>query len=94
MVVGGLVATLLGGMLGDYLRNRGVKGAYFLVAGWGMIVAFPAFLAMLYAAAARGLGLPVRGGLLPVLQHRSGEHRSWPTSSAPTSGPPRSPSTS
>src|SRR5262249_23542521 len=26
VVVGGLVATLLGGLLGDYLRNRGVKG--------------------------------------------------------------------
>jgi MFS family permease len=44
------VATLLGGLLGDYLRNRGVKGAYFLVAGWGMIAGFPAFLAMLYVS--------------------------------------------
>ena len=25
-----------------------MKGAYFLVAGWGMMVGFPAFLAMLY----------------------------------------------
>ena len=49
LVVGGLIATLAGGMLGDYLRKRGVKGAYFLVAGWGMVVAFPAFFAMLYA---------------------------------------------
>ena len=49
VVIAGLFATLLGGMLGDYLRNRGVKGAYFQVAGWGMIVAFPAFFAMLYA---------------------------------------------
>lgn len=48
VVISGLVATLLGGILGDYLRNRGVRGAYFHVAGWGMIVAFPAFLAMLY----------------------------------------------
>src|SRR5262249_54060521 len=48
VVVSGLVATLLGGLLGDYLRNRRVKGAYFLVAGWGMIAGFPAFLAMLY----------------------------------------------
>lgn len=48
VVIAGLVATLLGGLLGDNLRNRGVKGAYFLVAGWGMIVGFPAFLAMLY----------------------------------------------
>ncbi len=49
VVISGLVATLLGGICGDYLRNRGVKGAYFHVAGWGMILAFPAFLAMLFA---------------------------------------------
>lgn len=49
VVISGLVATLLGGILGDYLRNRGVRGAYFKVAGWGMIVAFPFFLGMLYA---------------------------------------------
>jgi len=48
VVISGLVATLLGGILSDYLRNRGVKGAYFKVAGWGMIVAFPAYIAMLY----------------------------------------------
>jgi MFS family permease len=48
VVISGLVATLLGGMLGDYLRNRGVRGAYFLVSGWGMVVAFPFFLGMLY----------------------------------------------
>ncbi|MCE9566064.1 MAG: MFS transporter [Planctomycetes bacterium] len=48
VVISGLVATLIGGMLGDYLRNRGIKGAYFKVAGWGMIVAFPAYIAMLY----------------------------------------------
>ncbi|HEY1190291.1 MAG TPA: MFS transporter [Gemmata sp.] len=49
VVVGGLVATLLGGTTGDYFRNRGVKGAYFRVSGWGMIIAFPFFFAMLYA---------------------------------------------
>ncbi|MBA4188901.1 MAG: hypothetical protein C0467_12965 [Planctomycetaceae bacterium] len=48
VVLSGLVATLLGGILGDYLRNRGVKGAYFQVAGWGMIIAFPAYIAMLH----------------------------------------------
>ncbi len=48
VVVSGLVATILGGILGDYLRKRGVKGAYFQVAGWGMIVAFPFFLGMLF----------------------------------------------
>ena len=50
VVLSGLVATLLGGILGDYLRNRGVRGAYFLVAGWGMIAAFPFFLGMLYTS--------------------------------------------
>lgn len=48
VVIGGLIATLLGGLAGDYLRNRGVRGAYFHVAGWGMILGFPAFLALLY----------------------------------------------
>ncbi len=48
VVVSGLVATLLGGVLGDYLRKRGVRGAYFKVAGWGMMVAFPFFLTMLF----------------------------------------------
>jgi hypothetical protein len=57
VVVSGLVATLLGGMLGDYLRNRGVRGAYFHVAGWGMVVAFPFFLGMLYAPFPAAWGL-------------------------------------
>ncbi|QJW99737.1 spinster family MFS transporter [Frigoriglobus tundricola] len=48
VVVSGLVATLAGGLLGDFLRNRGVKGAYFLISGWGMVIAFPFFLAMMY----------------------------------------------
>jgi len=49
VVVAGLVATLLGGVVGDRLRNRGVRGAYFHVAGWGTVAAFPFFVAMLYA---------------------------------------------
>ncbi len=49
VVVSGVFATLLGGMLGDNLRNRGVKGAYFHVAGWGTAIGFPFFVAMLYA---------------------------------------------
>jgi hypothetical protein len=57
VVVSGLVATLLGGVLGDYLRNRGVRGAYFHVAGWGMVVAFPFFLGMLYAPFPAAWGL-------------------------------------
>ena len=49
VVVSGVFATLLGGMLGDKLRNRGVKGAYFHVAGWGTAIGFPFFVAMLFA---------------------------------------------
>lgn len=48
IVLAGLVATLVGGWLGDRLRRRGVKGAYFHVAGWGTLAGFPFFLAMLY----------------------------------------------
>jgi MFS family permease len=43
----GLVATLLGGWLGDKLRPR-FAGAYFLVSGVGMLLAFPCTVAMLY----------------------------------------------
>lgn len=60
VVISGLVATLLGGMLGDYLRNRGVRGAYFHVSGWGMLIAFPFFLGMLYVP------FPLAWGLLFV----------------------------
>lgn len=49
VVIAGLVATLVGGAVGDRLRNRGVKGAYFHVAGWGTLAGFPFFVAMLYA---------------------------------------------
>src|SRR5262249_3752855 len=47
VVVSGLVATLFGGWLGDYLRDR-VKGSYFQVCGYGALAAFPPFVAMLY----------------------------------------------
>jgi MFS family permease len=47
VVVSGLFATLLGGLLGDKLRDR-FPGAYFLVAGAGCLAAFPCFLAMLF----------------------------------------------
>lgn len=43
----GLVATMLGGWLGDRLRKR-FAGAYFLVSGVGMLLGFPAAIAMLY----------------------------------------------
>jgi len=48
IVVAGLVATLTGGWLGDRLRNRGMKGAYFHVAGWGTLAGFPFFVAILF----------------------------------------------
>jgi MFS family permease len=48
VVVSGLGATLLGGIAGDRLRARGVRGAYFQVAGWGTVLAWPFFVLMLF----------------------------------------------
>ncbi len=47
LVVAGLTATLFGGWLGDRLRAR-IPGSYFLVSGVGMLLGFPATIAMLY----------------------------------------------
>jgi MFS family permease len=47
LVGAGLISTLLGGWLGDKLRPR-FPGAYFLVSGVGMLLGFPATIAMLY----------------------------------------------
>ena len=49
VVILGLLATLVGGWLGDRLRNRGYAGAYFKVAGWFALLSFPFFVAMTYA---------------------------------------------
>jgi hypothetical protein len=46
VVVAGLVATLGGGMAGDWLRNR-IPGSYFLVSALGMLCGFPLFLVLL-----------------------------------------------
>jgi hypothetical protein len=46
-VVAGLISTLLGGFAADRLQKR-FSGAYFLVSGVGMILAFPFCIAMLY----------------------------------------------
>jgi MFS transporter, Spinster family, sphingosine-1-phosphate transporter len=46
-VVAGLLSTLLGGFVADRLQKR-FSGAYFLVSGLGMLVAFPLTIAMLY----------------------------------------------
>jgi MFS family permease len=48
-VVSGLAATILGGLFGDWLRNRGTRGAYFHAAGWSTLLAWPFFVGMLYA---------------------------------------------
>lgn len=46
-VVTGLTATLLGGWVGDKLKNR-YPGSYFIVSGVAMLLAVPAWIAMLY----------------------------------------------
>ncbi len=46
VVVSGLLATLSGGILGDYLRKY-FHGAYFLVCGYSAIISFPLFLGMI-----------------------------------------------
>jgi MFS transporter, Spinster family, sphingosine-1-phosphate transporter len=43
----GLIATLLGGWAGDKLRDR-FPSSYFLVSGAGMLLSFPATLAVIY----------------------------------------------
>jgi MFS family permease len=48
LAVTGLVSTLLGGWLGDRLRAR-FPGSYFLVSGCGMLLAFPATIAMTFS---------------------------------------------
>jgi MFS family permease len=48
VVVAGLVSTVVGGVLADRLRKR-YAASDFLVSGIGMIVAFPLFVAMLFA---------------------------------------------
>lgn len=48
VVVAGLGATLLGGYLGDYCRSRGLRGAYFIIAGWTTTAAWPFFVLMLF----------------------------------------------
>ena len=47
-VVAGIVATLSGGWAGDALRKR-VRGAYFIVSGTAILLAFPCTVAMIYS---------------------------------------------
>ena len=46
-VVGGLFATVSGGLLADWVKRRH-PGGYFLVSGVGMMIAFPLTVAMLF----------------------------------------------
>ena len=48
VVVAGLVATLVGGWVGDQFRSR-FSGSYFIVSAIGIIVAAPFVVAMVYA---------------------------------------------
>jgi hypothetical protein len=49
LVMGGIVATIVGAWLGEKLRTRGVKGAYFWVSGGGALFALPCFWGLTYA---------------------------------------------
>jgi MFS transporter, Spinster family, sphingosine-1-phosphate transporter len=46
--VAGLISTLAGGWAGDKLREQ-YPGSYFLVSGWGMLLALPPFVGALFA---------------------------------------------
>jgi sugar phosphate permease len=59
MAVTGLTATLLGGITGDALRKR-YPGAYFLVSGIGVMIAFP------FAASITLLPFPLAWGAMFV----------------------------
>jgi MFS family permease len=50
VVVSGLSATLLGGIVGDLLRPR-FSGSYFLVSGLAMLASFPLILGVIYTPA-------------------------------------------
>jgi MFS family permease len=50
LLLGGLAATATGAWLGELLRRRGVRGAYFLVIGGGAVFAAPCFLGILYTS--------------------------------------------
>ncbi|HVI83246.1 MAG TPA: MFS transporter [Chthoniobacterales bacterium] len=47
LALGGLTATLSGGVAGDYFRKR-FAGSYFLVSGVGVMIAFPFSVLMLF----------------------------------------------
>lgn len=47
-VVGGLLATISGGIFGDWLRKKQVRGAFFHAAGWSTIFAWPLFVLLMF----------------------------------------------
>jgi MFS family permease len=47
LALGGLTATISGGLVGDYFRKR-FAGSYFLVSGIGVMIAFPFSVLMLF----------------------------------------------
>lgn len=47
-VICGIGGTILGGLWGDKLRNKGIRGAYFKLSGYTMLAAFPVFIASLF----------------------------------------------
>ena len=47
VLLAGLLATMAGGITGDWLRSR-FSGSYFLVSGVSMILAFPLVIAVIY----------------------------------------------
>ncbi len=57
VVASGLGATILGGLTGDRLRDRGVRGAYFHAAGWTTLLAWPFFVAALFVPFPAAWGL-------------------------------------
>ncbi len=50
LAVAGLLATLAGGMLGDYLRPK-FSGAYFIVSAAGVFIGFPLLIAIIFIKA-------------------------------------------
>jgi MFS family permease len=48
IVISGLVATIAGALLADQLKNKD-SGAYFKVCAWGMYLAFPAMIGVVFA---------------------------------------------
>ena len=70
-VVAGLIATLLGGWVGDRLRKR-FPGSYFLVSGSGHGHGLPLYRGDALCSLSLRLGLHLLRGLLPLLQYRPG----------------------